>query len=264
VGNQWMTFRAQYEHAKRTGDGLDEAGLVEIGEQPTLRHYDVADRNRDKFTGQVDITPTELVTVSVSAGLGNDDYPDSYFGLQEASFRVFTTAIDLEPVAGFVVGGSYSYEKFTGLQNSRTASPGPQAIDPRRDWTTDSTEEVNYFSLYVTPPRFGSTEARLSYDYARSEGRFVYGLAPNTTLPTPSPLPEVFNKLQQFRLDVRHRVSSHLRATLSYLYEPFDVYDFAFDPTVIDSIIQPSSMVLGYVYRPYRAHSAVAGLVYAW
>jgi MtrB/PioB family decaheme-associated outer membrane protein len=264
VGSQWLTFRAHYDHAERTGDGLDEAGLVEIGEQPKLRHYDVADRNRDKFTGQVDITPTELVTVSVSAGLGNDDYPDSYFGLQEASFRVFTTAVDLEPVAGFVVGGSYSFEKYTGLQSSRTASPGAQAIDPRRDWTTDSTEEVNYFSLYLTPPRFGNTEARLSYDYARSEGRFVYGLAPNTTLPTPSPLPEVFNKLQQFRVDVRHRVSSRLRATLSYLYEPFDVYDFAFDPTVINSIIQPSSMVLGYVYRPYTAHSAVAGLVYAW
>ncbi len=233
VGNQWMTFRAHYEHANRTGDGLDEAELVQLGEQPKMRHYDIADRNRDKFTGQVDISPTELVTVSVSAGLGNDDYPDSYFGLQEASFRVFTTSIDWEPVAGYVVGGSYSYEKYNGLQTSRTASPGQtpdQVTDPRRDWSADSTEKVNYFSLYVTPPRFGNTEARLSYDYARSEGRFVYGLAPDTTLPTPSPLPEVFNKLQQFRVEVRHRLSSRLRATLSYLYEPFDVYDFAFDP----------------------------------
>ncbi len=267
VGNQWMTFRAHYEHANRTGDGLDEAELVQLGEQPKMRHFDIADRNRDKFTGQVDISPTELVTISVSAGLGNDDYPDSYFGLQEASFRVFTTSIDWEPVAGYVVGGSYSYEKYNGLQTSRTASPGQtpdQVTDPRRDWSADSTEKVNYFSLYVTPPRFGNTEARLWYDYARSEGRFVYGLAPDTTLPTPSPLPEVFNKLQQFRVEVRHRLSSRLRATLSYLYEPFDVYDFAFDPTVIDSIIQPSSMVLGYVYRPYTAHSAVAGLVYAW
>ena len=52
-----MTFRAHYEHADRTGDGLDEEGLVEIGEQPALRHYDVADRTRDKFTGQVDVSP---------------------------------------------------------------------------------------------------------------------------------------------------------------------------------------------------------------
>ena len=267
VGNQWLTFRAHYDHADRTGDGLDEEGLVAIGEQPALRHYDVADRKRDKFTGQVDITPSEQVTLSLSAGLGSDDYPDSYFGLQEASFRVITAAIDVQPAAGFVVGGSYSYEQYTGLQRSRSASPGQtpdQVTDPNRDWTADSEERVHYFSIYATPPKFGDTEARLSYDYAHSEGKYVYGIVPGGPLTPPQQLPNVFNKLQQFKVDVRHRVSSHWRATLSYLYEPFDVFDFAFDPTVIDSIIQPSSMVLGYVYRPYTAHSAVVGLVYAW
>ena len=48
------------------------------------------------------------------------------------------------------------------------------------------------------------------------------------------------------------------------MYEPFRVFDFAMDPTVIDSIVQPSSLVLGYVYRPYTAHSAVFGLLYFW
>ena len=268
VGNQWMTLRAKYEHAERTGEGLDEEGLIEIGEQPKLRHFDIANRTRDKFTGQVDVTPTEQVTLSVSAGLGTDDYPDSYFGLQESSFRVFTTGIDLQPAGGFALGGSYSFERYTGLQKSRSAVPPSitpgQTTDPRRDWTTDSSEHVNYFSLYLSPPRFGNTEARVSYDYARSEGRYVYGLATGSPLPTPSPLPEVFNKLQQLRVDVRHRVSSHLRASISYLYEPFDVFDFAFDPSVVNSIIQPSSLVLGYVYRPYTAHSGVVGLVYAW
>ena len=55
-----------------------------------------------------------------------------------------------------------------------------------------------------------------------------------------------------------------LAATFSYLYEPFEVYDFAFDQTVVNGIVQPSSLVLGYVYRPYTAHSAVFGLRYFW
>jgi len=65
-------------------------------------------------------------------------------------------------------------------------------------------------------------------------------------------------------VDVRHKLSHRLKASVSYLYEPFDVFDFAFDPTVINSIVQPSSLVLGYVYRPYTAHSARFGLIYAW
>jgi hypothetical protein len=92
----------------------------------------------------------------------------------------------------------------------------------------------------------------------------LYAVVPNGPLPTPSQLPETFNKLQELRLDVRHELSNRWVATFSYLYEPFDVYDFAFDPSVVDSIVQPSSLVLGYVYRPYTAHSAVFGLRYLW
>ena len=92
----------------------------------------------------------------------------------------------------------------------------------------------------------------------------MYGVAPGGPLPPPSQLPDAYNKLQELRLDVRHRLSSRLAATVSYLYEPFRVYDFAMDPTVINGIVQPSSLVLGYVYRPYTVHSAVFGLMYFW
>ena len=57
---------------------------------------------------------------------------------------------------------------------------------------------------------------------------------------------------------------SSLAATFSYLYEPLSIYDFAFDPSVVNGIVQPSSLVLGYVYRPYTANSFVFGLRYLW
>ena len=83
-------------------------------------------------------------------------------------------------------------------------------------------------------------------------------------LPPPSQLPNVYNKLQQLHVDVRHRLTNRLAATFSYLYEPFRVYDFAFDPSVVNGIVQPSSLVLGYVYRPYTANSFVFGVRYFW
>ena len=63
---------------------------------------------------------------------------------------------------------------------------------------------------------------------------------------------------------MRHRLSNAGARRFEYLYEPFDVYDFAFDPSVVNSIVQPSSLVLGYVYRPYTAHSVVFGVRYFW
>ena len=70
TGFGWVNFRARYEYGNRSGSGLDEASLVQIGEQPQMRHYDLADRTRNRFVGQVDLVPTEALTFSVSGGVG--------------------------------------------------------------------------------------------------------------------------------------------------------------------------------------------------
>jgi MtrB/PioB family decaheme-associated outer membrane protein len=264
VGPMWWTFHAKYEYGKRSGSGLNEDLLVEIGEQPDMRHYDLANRSRNQFTGIVDFMPIERWTFSVSGGVGKDNYPDSYFGLQDTTFRTVSFAADYHEPNGLGAGANYNYERYSGLQRSRSASPG-QENDPLRDWTTDSKEDVHYFSIYATPPRFGpSTEVRLSYDFSYAEGHYLYTVVAGGPLPPPSQLPKVYNKLQQLHLDARYRLSRQLAVTGSYLYEPFRVYDFAFDPTVVNGIVQPSSLVLGYVYRPYTAHSGVIGLRYLW
>jgi MtrB/PioB family decaheme-associated outer membrane protein len=268
VGSQAVSFRAQYENSSRTGSGLDEELLVEIGEQPDLRHYDVANRNRNKFAGQMDVSPNELWTLSASAGFGKDDFPDSYFGLEQTSFQTFSVGADFRQPDGWGVGASYNYEHYSGDQRSRQASPGstpPQEKDPNRDWTVNSKERVNYFSIYAIPPKIGpNTEARLSYDYSNALGTYLYATVPGGPLVPPNQLPDVYNKLQQLHIDVRHQISKKLVASFSYLYEPFRVYDFAFDQTVVNSIVQPSSLVMGYIYRPYTANSFNFGIRYLW
>ena len=90
---------------------------------------------------------------------------------------------------------------------------------------------------------------RFSYDFSHAEGNYLYTIPVGSPITTPNQLPNVFNKLQQLHIDARHRLTSHLAATFSYLYEPLSIYDFAFDPSVVNGIVQPSSLVMGYVYR---------------
>jgi MtrB/PioB family decaheme-associated outer membrane protein len=262
VGSQWVTFRANYEYGSRSGSGLDEASLDQIGEQPQMRHYDLANRTRNRFTGQADVLPTEALTFSIGGGVGSDNFDDSYFGLQQLDSGNVSFSADYTFPRDIGAGATYNYERYTGLQQSRSANPGDQQNDPNRDWTTDSKETVHYISVYVQPPQFGKTEARLTYDYSNARGRYVYNVGP--ALPPPSQLPETYNKLQDLRLDVRHRLGSRWAANFNYVYEPYKIFDFAFDPSVINSIAQPSSLVLGYVYRPYTAHTWMFGILYYW
>ena len=105
---------------------------------------------------------------------------------------------------------------------------------------------------------------RFSYDFSHAEGNYLYVIPAGSPITAPNQLPNVFNKLQQLHLDLRHKLTNRLVADVAYLYEPFRVYDFAFDPSVVNGIVQPSSLVLGYVYRPYTAHSARFGLRVIW
>ena len=114
-----------------------------------MRHYDLADRSRTKFTGQVDFLAERAMGAQPLGRLRQDDYDDSYFGLQESSFRAVGFGVDYQHPDGLGAGGSYNYEHYNGFQQSRSASPGEQEDDPLRDWTTDSSERVHYFSFYV-------------------------------------------------------------------------------------------------------------------
>ena len=50
TGNQFVMLRAVYENRERTGDNFEPDALAEVGELAGMRHFDVADRNRQRFT----------------------------------------------------------------------------------------------------------------------------------------------------------------------------------------------------------------------
>jgi MtrB/PioB family decaheme-associated outer membrane protein len=266
VGSNWATFRVQYEVGSRTGSGLDQKQLTDIGEHAEMRYYDLADRTRNRFSGQVDIVPSDVWTFSVSGGLLHDDYSNTVFGLQKSNGNTFSMAADYHLPNGLGAGATYNFERYTGLQQSHEGdSSAAQFNDPLRNWTSDSTETVNYFSLYATPPRIGrNTEVRISYDFSHAVADNLYTIPAGSPITAPNQLPEVFNKLQQLHLEARYRIKKNMAATFSYLYEPLSIFDYAFDPSVVNGIVQPSSLVMGYVYRPYTANTFTFGLRCLW
>ncbi len=97
TGNNYLTVRGVYEHSKRTGKGLDEEVLDEIGEQVSLRQFDISDRNRDRVSTIVQLTPIDALGINATIGVGRDERPDAYFGLQHANTRFFSVGADVVP-----------------------------------------------------------------------------------------------------------------------------------------------------------------------
>ncbi len=262
---RYVSVRGVYEHATRVGRGLDEEVLDGIGEQVSLRQFDISDRNRDRVSLIVQATPVAMLGVNATIGLGRDQRPDAAFGLQDVQTRFYSVGFDVVPTDAITTGLTWGFDKYTSLQRSRQANPGAQFNDPTRDWATDGSDRVHYVAAHVDLPRaIPKTDLRAAYDFNRSRGRYVYLLPADSTLPPVEQLPEVINALHRATLDAKYALRQHLALGFSYWFDKYDVEDFALGPQTVSPIALPGGTLLGNAWRPYTAHTVWARLSYFW
>ena len=279
VSSQRFTLRTKYEHAQRRGVGIEEGEreLAAIGEQPGMRHFDIASRNRDRVTLLGSVTPVENVGFNVSVGAGKDDYLESLFGLRDNTHRVYGAGVDLTPTDRVVLGASYSYERYNALSRSRQANPGVQFTDASRNWATDATDRAHSWQMNAEVGRIADkVDLRFSYDFSRARALYEYLTGPvadrtlpeeaivPTTLPAPAGLPPTLSELQRGTTDVTYALASHLSLGLSYWFEQYRVNDFTLDADANSDLARGQALLMGYLYRPYTAHTVWLRLNYHW
>jgi MtrB/PioB family decaheme-associated outer membrane protein len=289
VGNPWFSLRTKYEHAQRRGEGIEEGEreLAAIGEQPGIRHFDIAPRDRDRVTILGSITPTGVLSLNASVAAGTDDYrlelpqtstrPESLFGLRDNTHRVYSVGIDAVPTELVTVGGSYSYERYNALSRSRQASPGVQFTDVSRNWSAEGTDRIHSVILTAGISKIADkVDLHLSYEANRARALYQYiaGAVPNrtlpeettvdTTLPAPTALPLMTSELQRGTADLVYALTSRIGIGVSYWHERYRVTDFTLDVDANPDLVRGQALLIGYLYRPYTANTVWGRLIYRW
>lgn len=274
TGSAFVTVRGVYETRKREGEGFEPEFLVEVGELASLRHYDIADRDRQRFTLIANVMPGGIFGLTASAGVGRDEYPDSAHGLQSYDSDQYSAGFTLAPDDRYNLTASYGWEKYRSLQRSRNANNAADQANPIRDWTTDYTGKVNFLEAAFDIDRaIERTFIRLSADWNRSNDAYLYGLVAGSPLAVPEQLPPVKNELLRTEVDVTYEISRNLRFGVAYWFDDYNVQDFALGPTTLTGIALPpvqegqpivatNALLLGYLYRPYTAHTGFVRLTY--
>lgn len=265
AGLAWLTLRGVYEHGKRVGSGFDEQALDDIGEQISLRQFDISDRTSDRFSAIVQVMPASPVSFNGTVSAGREDRGAAVFGLRSNDNRAYSFGVDYVPKQAVSLGLNYQYEKYTALQASRQANPGAQFGDPTRDWTTDGSDRAKTFTAALDLLKaWPKTDVRVAYDHSHAESLYVYGRAANSTLPPVVQLPAVVNQLQRGTLDVRYHLTSRFAAGFVYWYDSYSVNDFALGAQTLTSLAQPSFLMIGYLDRPYTANTVSGRFTYYW
>lgn len=291
-GNQYVMLRGVYEITKRIGDGFSEASIEEGGAQGGLRFYDEADMDRTKGSLVLSITPTQKMELAAVFAQGKDEYKGEghYFGLLNNDNTSYTLNLNFYPTDQIAFGGNWGREKFESTQRSRNANPLSGVAgayeswtDPNRDWNLDNDETVNTWGLYMDLIQaLKNTDIRFTYDFSDSDQAFVhYGpridaLRGNLILTTGDSkpcatgitscfeaLPNVTNKWQQAKVDVKHMITPKVGLGFGYWYEKFDVTDFATTNLADGSPrIDPlGAITTGYGNRPYKGQTGMVRLI---
>jgi MtrB/PioB family decaheme-associated outer membrane protein len=289
VGKGWFSLRSKYEHAERRGEGIEEGELelVAISEQPGMRHFDVAPRDRNRVTVLGSVTPNGVLSFTASMAAGKDDYrlelpqtaipANSLFGLRDNMHQVVSFGVDAVPSNLVTLGASYSFEHYNALNRSRQASPGPEFTDPARNWSAEGTDHVHSVILTAGVAKIADkVDLQLTYDFnkARAVYEYIAGAVPNRTLPEetvltsalppPTALPTVKSDLGRATADLMYDLTSHVGIGASWWYEQYRVTDFTLDAEANPELARGQAVLLGYLYRPYTANTIWARMVYRW
>jgi hypothetical protein len=247
-----------------------------VGELTGMRHFDVADRNRDRFTLIFNAMPAATFGLTASAGVGRDEYTASDHGLQFYDSDQYSIGASFAPDDRYNAVASWGWEDYKSQQRSRNASSPEDQANPARDWTTDYTGTVNFFEASVDINNvIERTVIRLSADWNKSNDTYLYGLVTGSPLAVPEQLPPVRNELLRAEIDVSYELAPNLRLGVAYWFDDYNVEDFALGPDTISGISFPpvqegeqapstNALLLGYQYRPYTAHVGWVRLTYGW
>ncbi len=274
TGNQYVMLRGVYENRKREGEHFEADALAEVGELADLRHYDVADRDRQRVTLIANVMPGGMFGLTASAGIGRDEYPHSGAGLQSYDSDQYSAGFTVVPDDRYTLSASYGWERYQSRQQSRSANNATDQANLLRNWTTDYTGKVNFLEAAFDIDRaIERTMIRISADWNRSNDTYLYGLVTGSPLPAPEQLPAVKNELLRGEIDVTYELARNLRFGVAYWYDDYKVQDFALGPTTLSGLALPvvqegqpvvatNALLLGYLYRPYTAHAGFVRLTY--
>jgi MtrB/PioB family decaheme-associated outer membrane protein len=76
--------RLKYEVLKRDATWFEEQGNYDRAENPLMRKFNMVDRDRNRVAVEFDLTPTENFDIALSYYMTEDEYDESFLGLNES------------------------------------------------------------------------------------------------------------------------------------------------------------------------------------
>ena len=242
------------EASKR--DGSDYNSLT--SENPALRKYYLADRDRTKIGTSIDYMATEKLFLSARVDYNKDDYTNSTIGLTEATQPVYTVDFSYQPRHNITTYGYYTYEN---IQSSQAGSVFATATAPEADWTADFEDTFDTVGIGAKWTDLGKWDIGADVVLSKSSGTSEMKDLINPG--TAGQYPDTKTELTSVKLWSNYKYSKQLVYKLGVWFEEYSADDWAVDGLLpYDPIAVENTLLLGSETLDYNTYVITASASY--
>mgnify|MGYP000845290155 FL=1 len=243
----WATFQVRpgnsldgfFTLATETRDGTDYQSLVNQAPQnPLMRKYNMADRDRDSMRLQLSYIPTDIITLGLSGEYNEDTYSNSTLGLTAGDYSNIALDGSIQLPANSSLYILYSHE------NINSEQAGSQGFaDP--NWTASVEDVFDTAVVGITVPAIKDRlDLKLDYTYTDSSSQtdMVY-------LNSSSAYPEQTAQMDMIKLYADYKYSDNLSLRAGYWYEKYDSVDWSMEgvnPSTIYNVLSLGAQPQAY------------------
>ena len=199
-------------HAERRGSNYEPVSLgIQPPENPLLRKYNMANRDRDSARLRIDFAATDAINVGLGAESSKDDYSDSVIGL--TSGRDQSLNVDLT----WIVSEVTRLHLFASREEIKSTQRGSQAFSVP-DWTGENKDTIDTVGFGVKHAAI-KDKLDIGADYTVSRAKRDIRI---DTGAGNSAFPGVSASVDSLKLYADYRLKDNVSLVGSYWYEDYD------------------------------------------
>ncbi|MGB5717737.1 MAG: MtrB/PioB family decaheme-associated outer membrane protein, partial [Gammaproteobacteria bacterium] len=223
------------------------------GENPALRTYYLADRDRTQLGTTVDYMATDRLSFAATAEYNKDDYPDTDIGLTETKEPGYTLDASYQPRDNVTTYAYYAHEDIKSWQaGSETGATTP-------DWEADFADKVNTVGVGARVSGIRSKwDVGADLVYTRATGEIDMKNLDSAN--RNNDYPDLKTSLTSVKLWTEYHYRRDLAFKLSYWYQDYSADNWAVDNLQEDSI--NNLLLLGEDTQDYDVHVVGVSFVY--
>jgi MtrB/PioB family decaheme-associated outer membrane protein len=220
---------------------------IQPPQNPLLRKYNMADRDRLVSKMHASILPIETLTLGLSVDYATDDYADSQIGLIDGS------EFSIHADAAMMLGESTNIHFFVGQQKIKSYQAGSQTFSTP-DWFANNDDTITTAGIGFTQSVTEQLDVGADFTMSRSVGEVT------VTSGISSVYPDNVTNLDSLKLYANYRIKESISLYLGYWYESYDSSNWALDGVTPDTI--PNVLSLGIQSPSYDVNVVALSLRY--